>query len=119
MAQTEKPTIMDIARITGLSKGTVDRVLHNRGEVSKKSQEAVMKAIQELGYEPNVYASILARGGSHLIAVLMPNDEPGSFWDLAGDDGECYRVWIDDSDWPQTIGGENITDCFDGTLFAG
>ena len=83
MAQTEKPTIMDIARITGLSKGTVDRVLHNRGEVSKKSHEAVMKAIQELGYEPNVYASILARGGSHLIAVLMPNDEPGSFWDLA------------------------------------
>lgn len=83
MPQKEKPTIMDIARITGLSKGTVDRVLHNRGEVSKKSHEAVMKAIQELGYEPNVYASMLARGGSHLIAVLMPRDEPGSFWDLA------------------------------------
>lgn len=83
MAQKDKPTIMDIARITGLSKGTVDRVLHNRGEVSKKSHEAVMKAIQELGYEPNVYASLLARGGSHLVAVLMPEDEPGSFWDLA------------------------------------
>lgn len=83
MAQTDKPTIMDIARLTGLSKGTVDRVLHNRGEVSKKSQSAVMKAIQELGYEPNVYASILARGGSHVVGVLMPEDEPGSFWDLA------------------------------------
>ena len=83
MPQTEKPTIMDIARLTGLSKGTVDRVLHNRGEVSKKSYAAVMKAIQELGYEPNVYASLLAKGGSHLIAVFMPEDEPGSFWDLA------------------------------------
>jgi len=83
MSQVEKPTIMDIARKTGLSKGTVDRVLHNRGEVSKKSYEAVMNAIQELGYEPNVYASLLAKGGSHLIAVLMPNDAPGSFWDLA------------------------------------
>lgn len=83
MAQTERPTIMDIARLTGLSKGTVDRVLHNRGEVSKKSYEAVMKAIAELGYEPNVYASLLARGSSHMIAVLMPYGEPGSFWDLA------------------------------------
>ena len=83
MAQNEKPTIMDIARLTGLSKGTVDRVLHNRGEVSKKSYEAVMKAIQELGYEPNVFASMLAKGGSHLIAVLMPEDAPGSFWHLA------------------------------------
>lgn len=83
MPQIEKPTIMDIARRTGLSKGTVDRVLHNRGEVSKKSYEAVMKAIKELGYEPNVYASLLARGGSSLIAVLMPVGEPGSFWDLA------------------------------------
>lgn len=83
MAQTDRATIMDIARLTGLSKGTVDRVLHNRGEVSKKSYEAVMKAIQELGYEPNVYASLLARGGKHLIAVLMPEGEPGSFWDLA------------------------------------
>lgn len=83
MPQTDRPTIMDIARLTGLSKGTVDRVLHNRGEVSKKSYEAVMKAIQDLGYEPNVYASLLARGGSYLVAVLMPQDEPGSFWDLA------------------------------------
>ncbi len=83
MAQAEKPTIMDIARITGLSKGTVDRVLHNRGEVSKKSYEAVMNAISELGYEPNVYASMLARGTSHSIAVFMPQDVPGSFWDLA------------------------------------
>ena len=35
----EKVTINDIARLTGLSKGTVDRVLHNRGEVSKKSYQ--------------------------------------------------------------------------------
>lgn len=83
MAQSERVTILDIAQRTGLSKGTVDRVLHNRGEVSKKSYEAVMKAIKELGYEPNVYASLLARGGNHLIAVLMPGGEPGSFWDLA------------------------------------
>ena len=83
MDPTQKITINDIARRTGLSKGTVDRVLHNRGEVSAKSYDKVMKVIRELGYEPNVYASLLAKGGSQLIAVLIPAREPGSYWDLA------------------------------------
>lgn len=83
MVQNEKITINDIARRTGLSKGTVDRVLHNRGEVSRKSYARVMEAIQELGYEPNVFASLLAKGGKHLIAVLIPAHESGSFWELA------------------------------------
>ena len=83
MAQNEKITINDIARRTGLSKGTVDRVLHNRGEVSRKSYDRVMEVIRELGYEPNVYASLLAKGKKHLIAVLIPASEPGSFWELA------------------------------------
>ena len=83
MGTNEKITIMDIARKTGLSKGTVDRVLHNRGEVSRKSHARVMEAIQELGYEPNVYASLLARGKKHLVAVLIPEHDSGSFWELA------------------------------------
>ena len=83
MPQNEKITINDIARRTGLSKGTVDRVLHNRGEVSRKSYDRVMEVIRELGYEPNVYASLLAKGKKHLVAVLIPAHEPGSFWELA------------------------------------
>lgn len=75
-------TIKDIALHTGLSKGTVDRVLHNRGEVSKKSYEKVMAYIQESGYKPNVHASLLASGQSRTIAVLLPYHETGSFWDL-------------------------------------
>lgn len=79
-----KVTINDIARLTGLSKGTVDRVLHKRGEVSKKSYDKVMKVIEELGYKPNVFASLLAGGKERLIAVLLPAGEKGSFWELAG-----------------------------------
>lgn len=77
-----KVTINDIARLTGLSKGTVDRVLHNRGEVSKKSYDKVMNIIREQGYKPNVFASLLAGGKEKLIAVLLPEGEEGSFWDL-------------------------------------
>ena len=40
-----KITIKDVARLSGLSKGTVDRVIHNRGEVSKKSYDKVMKVV--------------------------------------------------------------------------
>ena len=79
----EKATIKDIAKLTGLSKGTVDRVLHNRGEVSKKSYEKVMAAVKELGYEPNVYASLLAKSQTRTIAVLLPSPDPGSYWELA------------------------------------
>ena len=79
----EKVTINDIARLTGLSKGTVDRVLHNRGEVSRKSYEKVMAVIQELGYQPNLYASLLAQAKQRTIALLLPSHEPGSYWELA------------------------------------
>lgn len=79
----EKITILDIARRTGLSKGTVDRVLHNRGEVSKKSYDKVMKVIRELGYEPNMYASLLAANRSYNIAVLVPDADQGEYWEIA------------------------------------
>ena len=76
-------TIKEIARQTGLSKGTVDRVLHNRGEVSRKSYDKVMQYIRESGYTPNVHASLLASGQDRQIAVLLPHQESGSFWDLS------------------------------------
>lgn len=78
-----KITILDIARLTGLSKGTVDRVLHNRGEVSKKSYQKVMDVIKELDYEPNLYASLLARSERRSIAILIPAHKHGSYWELA------------------------------------
>ncbi|HEA21691.1 MAG TPA: LacI family DNA-binding transcriptional regulator [Pricia antarctica] len=38
---TKKITIKDIAKLAGLSKGTINRVLHNRGKVSKKAHDKV------------------------------------------------------------------------------
>ena len=72
MDKNGKITIIDVARKAGVSKGTVDRVVHNRGEVSKKSAEKVKKAIEELRYQPNLYASLLASKKAHVIACLLP-----------------------------------------------
>lgn len=77
-----KSTISDVAEAAGVTIGTVDRVLHERGEVSEKTKEKVLRAVRELGYKTNVYASMLARNESHRIAVIMPMYSAGEFWDL-------------------------------------
>lgn len=77
-----KVTITDVAKLAGVSKGTVDRVLHNRGEVSKKSAEKVEKAIKELGYAPNLYASLLATKREHLLICLLPKHQTGDYWEM-------------------------------------
>ena len=76
-----KITIIDVARKAGVSKGTVDRVLHNRGEVSADSAEKVRRAIAELDYEPNLYASLLASRKARLIACVLPRYEAGEYWE--------------------------------------
>lgn len=78
----KKITIFDVAALAGVSKGTVDRVLHNRGQVSKQSAEKVRKAIEELNFEPNLYASMLASKKNRVIACLLPESSPGEFWDM-------------------------------------
>ena len=75
-------TIFDVAKLAGVSKGTVDRVIHNRGEVSAKSAEKVRKAIAELDYEPNLYASVLASKKEYVIACIVPEAEEGSYWSM-------------------------------------
>lgn len=75
-------TINDVAKAAGVSKGTVDRVLHNRGEVSAKSREKVLRVIEELGYRPNVYASMLASQKKRLVICLIPEFTEGDFWSL-------------------------------------
>lgn len=81
----KKITIFDVAAKAGVSKGTVDRVLHNRGEVSKKSAEKVRRAIEELDYEPNFYASLLATRKNHVIACILPEIKPGEYWEKIRD----------------------------------
>jgi LacI family transcriptional regulator len=65
--------IKDIAQHAGVSTGPVDKVLNNRGGVSKATRERIMKAIDELGYTPNILASRLKSAKQFVIAVLIPS----------------------------------------------
>lgn len=53
-------SIKDIASLAGVSRGTVDRVLNNRGNVSPETAEKVMKVVKALDYSPNRAGKILA-----------------------------------------------------------
>lgn len=74
MGTPEKPAIgiKDIARYAGVSTGPVDKILNNRGGVSKATEAKILKAIEELGYQPNIFASRLKSTKEYRIAVLMP-----------------------------------------------
>lgn len=46
-------TMKQIANAAGVSRGTVDRVLHNRGHVKPELEERIFRLAQEMGYRPN------------------------------------------------------------------
>lgn len=78
----EKPIrIKDIAEKAGVSTGTVDRVLHNRGSVSAKARKKVMKALDELNYKRNIIASTLAYNRVFKIAAILPSADKDPFWE--------------------------------------
>ena len=74
-------TIKDIAAHAGVSTGTVDRVLHNRPNVSKTALEKVNKALEELDYRPNMYASALAYNKEYTFYCVLPKHEQDAYWD--------------------------------------
>jgi len=64
--------IKDIAQKAGVSIGTVDRVIHSRGEVSQSTRDNVLRIIKELDYTPNILASTLASRKVNVFATLLP-----------------------------------------------
>lgn len=95
-------TMKKIAEICGVSRGTVDRVMHGRGRVSKETAESIRRAAKELGYEPNPAAKALsARKTQPKVAVILPS-EGNPFFDevirglqAAADDYKVYGLTME------------------------
>lgn len=64
------PTIYDIARVAGVSKSTVSRVLNKQTNISPEAREKVLHAIDELQYQPNKLARALTTSGFDAIMVI-------------------------------------------------
>ena len=78
---TETIRIKDIAARAGVSVGTVDRVLHTRPNVSAPARAKVEKALNEMNYQPNVYASALAYNKNYTFYCIIPMHESEAYWD--------------------------------------
>jgi LacI family transcriptional regulator len=72
--------IKDIALLAGVSKGTVDRVLHKRGRVSEEAYGKVMKVLAEIDYKPNLIARTLSSNKNYRIVALLPNPVADEYW---------------------------------------
>lgn len=75
MTETAKrrpgPRIEEVARVAGVSKSTVSRVINDEQYVSAKAREAVHAAIAQLGYSPNQAARALAGNRANAIALVV------------------------------------------------
>ncbi len=76
----KKYTIKDIAQLAGVSKGTVDRVLHKRGKVSPEAEEKVASVMLNIDYHPNPMARNLKTNKVYQICVLLPNPQLDHYW---------------------------------------
>jgi DNA-binding LacI/PurR family transcriptional regulator len=75
------PTIHDVAREAGVSRGTVSRVLNGGHYVSPAAQEAVRAAIRKTGYVVNRHARSLITGRSDSVGFLLTEPQEMLFED--------------------------------------
>ena len=95
-----KVRIKDIAEIANVSVGTVDRVIHQRGEVAPRTRARIQKLLRDFDYKPDMAARTLAMKRAVDLAVIMPEVvKDHRFWELprkgiknALDDFEHERV---------------------------
>lgn len=73
-------TIKKIAEIANVSPGTVDRIIHNRGQVSQENVDKVNAIIKEFGFKKNIFASNLAFNKKFHFVVFLPKNEGLEYW---------------------------------------
>lgn len=82
MSKNKNIRIVDIAKLAGVSAGTVDRVIHNRGYVSAEKRGKVEKILKEIDYRPNLVARFLASKRDYKFGIIVPSYGEGEYWEL-------------------------------------
>ncbi len=75
------PTLEDVARVAGVSRATVSRVVNGASLVAPQTNQAVQRAIKKLGYHPNRAARALVTRRTGAIAVIVPEADERVFSD--------------------------------------
>ena len=75
-------TIRDIARLAGVSRGTVDRVLHNRGRVDPEVEQRIKAIVRECNYQPSRAAQQLSMRKQKLRIGFLCRIDQNGFWSI-------------------------------------
>lgn len=85
MSMMKKYTIKDIAQLAGVSKGTIDRVIHKRGNVAKEVEDKVNQLLADINYQPNLIARNLKNNKIFKIGALLPDPQKDPYWEVCMD----------------------------------
>ncbi|MEZ0130401.1 LacI family DNA-binding transcriptional regulator, partial [Flavobacterium sp. LBUM151] len=69
-----------MAELANVSPGTVDRIIHNRGQVTQDNVDKVNEIIEQYGYKRNILASNLALNKKFRFAIFLPKYENIEYW---------------------------------------
>jgi LacI family transcriptional regulator len=69
---SDRPSLNDVARLAGVSRSTVSRVLSGAANVSHEAAAAVRAAARTLGYRPDPIARAMRSGSSGCIGMVVP-----------------------------------------------
>jgi LacI family transcriptional regulator len=75
-------TIRDIAKLAGVSRGTVDRVLHNRGRVDPEVEQRIKAIVRECNYQPSRAAQQLSMRKQKLRIGFVCRIDQNGFWSI-------------------------------------
>lgn len=64
----------EIAKIAGVSKTTVSRVLNDKPDVNPETRDKILKVIEEFNFKPNAMAKAISTRRSHTIGLIIPYD---------------------------------------------
>ena len=73
-------TLKDIAELAEVSRGTVDRVINNRGMVSVSARQKVENVLDKIEYRPNILAQSLKGHRTNTIAIVFPDYRNEPYW---------------------------------------
>lgn len=93
----KRPTQLDVARIAGVSRATVSLVANGQTDgrvpISLETRERVLKAIEELSYEPDARAQALRSGDTKIISLIVPDLCNPHYWDnIVGVEQEAHKA---------------------------
>jgi LacI family transcriptional regulator len=79
--ESKKITLSDIAKIAGVTIGTVDRAMHNRPGISEETRKRILEIAKKYNYRPDLIGRSLSMKGKKIKIGVLLRSNPSFFWD--------------------------------------